>query len=529
MPISLNPPVVRAAVYVIYDEQGVIDDYIPYQLSDLKRNLSFLLVVVNGFLSEAGRRKLAPLADHIIVRENKGFDAEALKAGLEYAGWDALSQYDELLLMNDTCFGPLYPFKAVFDEMNARDCDFWALNGCPLRPARRGWKPPRYGFVPAHLCSNFICLRKTILQSPHFKAYWKALPPIKSFKDAVVKHEFLFTKYFEDRGFVSGKFVSEDDLYEATDYPLILMAKELAANRKCPVFKKKSFTHFDEFCAVSSRDATRALYEYVRDNTGYDVDLIWRNILRVGNLAEIKNALHLNYVLPKGRLVREPVRREVALFFDFHHLDATEDAMRYINRMPDYAHVYVTTDTEEKKEALARELEKTSRRYMARLTGERGVSALLDAFREYALQYEAACFASDRRRGGVFPLGGMENVLGSEAFIENALGAFEAEKRLGVLSPPPNHEPCKEYLGNEWGDSFRLTKRLLEALGIEVPLDEAKPPVAAFGPYVWFRPKALARLFETDWKCGDFFRDAPSKTPPSPESLNQAIERSLGY
>ncbi|MDR2448235.1 MAG: rhamnan synthesis F family protein, partial [Treponema sp.] len=39
----------------------------------------------------------------------------------------------------------------------------------------------------------------------------------------------------------------------------------------------------------------------------------------------------------------------------------------------------------------------------------------------------------------------------------------------------------------------------------------------------------LARLFETDWKCGDFFRDAPSKTPPSPESLNQAIERSLGY
>jgi rhamnosyltransferase len=119
----------------------------------------------------------------------------------------------------------------------------------------------------------------------------------------------------------------------------------------------------------------------------------------------------------------------------------------------------------------------------------------------------------------------LENVLGSAAFIENALGVFEAEERLGVLSPPPDREPLQDYMGNEWGGAFKRTKRLLEALGVDAPLDEAKPPVAAFGPRAWFRPKALARLFEKDWNYEDFFRDAP----PGAERLNQALELSLGY
>jgi rhamnosyltransferase len=527
MALPLNGPVRRAAVYVVYDKRGVIDDYIPYQLGDLKQSLSFLLVVANGSLSEDGRKKLEPLADHVIVRENKGFDAGAWKAGLEYIGWNALSQYDELLLMNDSCFGPLFPFKTVFDEMNPRDVDFWGLNKAPPR-VDRGWEPPQCGFVPAHLYSNFICLRKSVLQSPHFKAYWKALPPIKTSKDAVVRHEFLFTQYFEGRGFESGAFVADGDLYESARYPLVLMARELVANRRCPLFKRKSFTHFDELCAGSAGGATKALYEYVRDATDYDVDLIWANVLRAGNLAEIKNALHLNYVLPKDRPLRRlSARRAVALAFEFRRLEAVEEAARYIKRMPDCAHVYVATDGEGKKEAMERELAKAGLWHEVKVTEKRGISALLEVFGGGALRYEAACFAGDWGRGGAFPRKELEGVLGGGMFIENALGVFEAEGRLGVLSPPPGLEPSGDYMENEWGGAFKLTKRLLEALGVDAPLDEAKPPVAAFGPFLWFRPKALARLFEADWKV--FFHGARTEAPPSLESLNQALERSVGY
>ncbi|MCQ4775946.1 rhamnan synthesis F family protein, partial [Lacrimispora saccharolytica] len=52
-------------------------------------------------------------------------------------------------------------------------------------------------------------------------------------------------------------------------------------NRKCPIFKRRSF--FQDYNVVL--DATlgqgaRELYEYLRDNQLYDVDMIWENILR---------------------------------------------------------------------------------------------------------------------------------------------------------------------------------------------------------------------------------------------------------
>jgi rhamnosyltransferase len=536
MLLPLNSPVFRIAMYVIYDKHGVIDDYILYQLANLKPNLSRLLVLVNGLLSEDGYTKLEPLADYILVRENKGFDAEAYKQGLEYIGWDAVSQYDELLLMNDTCFGPLYPFKTVFDTMNARDCDFWGINKAPPRHDN-GWEPLRYGFVPAHLYSNFICLRKTILQSLLFKAYWKALPPIKTFKDAVIKHEFLFTKYFEDRGFAGDKLVKDDDLYEATQYPLILMAKEVVAGRNCPIFKRKSFTQFDEFCAESARDATRALYEYVRDAADYNVDMIWKHILRVGNIAEIKNAFHLNYIVPKDCIIRRGgVRPKAALFFRVYYLDVLDETMTYIKNMPDDADIYIATGSEEAKAMIMRALAETNYRYTVKLTAYRGGSlgALLTAFRERVDNYEVVCFAHDMQTVPAKPaVSGedrsftwLENVLGSEQYIENVLGTFEKEERLGVLTPPPE-SPGKygDSIEDTWANCFENTKALLEALGIRVPLDKAKPPIAACGSCVWFRPKALAALFRRTWAYEDF----PVDPRPAGGNLIPVLERSFAY
>ena len=35
----------RLAIFFFYDDQGIVDDYIPYMLKDLKENLSEILVV----------------------------------------------------------------------------------------------------------------------------------------------------------------------------------------------------------------------------------------------------------------------------------------------------------------------------------------------------------------------------------------------------------------------------------------------------------------------------------------------------
>ncbi|MDR0556757.1 MAG: rhamnan synthesis F family protein [Treponema sp.] len=101
--------------------------------------------------------------------------------------------------------------------------------------------------------------------------------------------------------------------------------------------------------------------------SNYDMEMIWQTIPRVGNMAEIKNVLRLNYAPLKERLACGPsqrtngasdgcARRKVVLFFEFRRLDAIEEAMLRISRVSDCANIYVATDTEEKKEAW--ELEK---------------------------------------------------------------------------------------------------------------------------------------------------------------------------
>ena len=123
----LNDTSKRACIYFIYDRDGIIDDYILYQINDLRENVTFLHCVINGKLTPEGRERLEPLVDEIYVRENKGHDIGAYKAAVEYIGWKKLGTFDELVLMNNTCFGPVYPFKEVFDWAKVQYIVYWGL------------------------------------------------------------------------------------------------------------------------------------------------------------------------------------------------------------------------------------------------------------------------------------------------------------------------------------------------------------------------------------------------------------------
>ncbi len=117
----------RLCIYFIYDKDGIIDDYIIYQLKDMKKNVLFLHCVINGTLTKEGKEKLEAIADEVFERENKGNDIGAYKAALEHIGWDTINLYDELILTNNTCFGPVYPFREVFDWAKRQDIELWGL------------------------------------------------------------------------------------------------------------------------------------------------------------------------------------------------------------------------------------------------------------------------------------------------------------------------------------------------------------------------------------------------------------------
>ncbi len=68
-----------------------------------------ILAVVNGALGPDGRERLAPVVDEVLERQNTGFDIGAQRDALRHLG-EQVSEFDEIVLTNDTWFGPVRPF-----------------------------------------------------------------------------------------------------------------------------------------------------------------------------------------------------------------------------------------------------------------------------------------------------------------------------------------------------------------------------------------------------------------------------------
>lgn len=116
------------AIAAFYDPDGVVDDYVIYYLSSLKSVADRLIVAVNGKLAE-GEDRLRRTADEIYLRGNTGFDFGAYKDVAEnYLRQDETKDYQELILCNDTCFGPFIPFSDIFSHMSDRELKFWSMN-----------------------------------------------------------------------------------------------------------------------------------------------------------------------------------------------------------------------------------------------------------------------------------------------------------------------------------------------------------------------------------------------------------------
>jgi len=466
------------AIYFFYDKDGIVDGYVDYFLEDLKKNLDRLIVVCNGKLTSEGRKKFSKYTNEIIVRENKGFDVWAYKEGIEYIGWDNLKNYDELIMLNMTIMGPIYPFKEMFDEMDSRkDLDFWGItkfHKFPVDP----WGLIQYGYIPEHIQSHFIAVRKPMLKSYEFKQHWEKMRMINTYFESVSYHESIFTKKFNDKGFKSDTYVNSNDLKD-----------------------------------------------------------IWDNILRVENMYDIKNTLHLNYNLPSDySLLEDNKSQKIGLFFHIYFEDLIEECFHYVSNVPEYTDIFITTDEENKKIKIENKFSKLKNKVDVKVIENRGrdVSAFLVPNREEILKYDIACFAHDKKtkqlhpelKGEEFKYKCLENILGNKNFVNNIIDLFIKNPRLGLLSPPaPNHAEFYGNLGREWGENYDITVELLNDLNIESNIDKSKAPIAPYGTMFWFRPKAMKKLLEKTW----VYKDFPEEPNKIDGTILHAIERAYPF
>ena len=133
-----------------YDKEGVIDDYVIYYIKSLSQ---FSDVYYCGdFNPKNGElEKIKEITKDAIAFRHKKYDYGSWNELIQKIGWKNIQKYDQLILANDSCYGPLFSLDEVFSVMNEKKCDFWGLS------CGKGYH--------IHIQSYFLVFRKKVLES----------------------------------------------------------------------------------------------------------------------------------------------------------------------------------------------------------------------------------------------------------------------------------------------------------------------------------------------------------------------------
>lgn len=285
----------RLCIFVIYDKEGIVDEYITFLLHSLKLYCESLIVVCNGSLQDNESVKLQCIADEIIFRENRGFDVTAWKFVLcKLIEEKSIDEYDEVILCNDSFYGPVYDWKEMFYAMDKETVDFWGITSHP-----KSYEVIR-GHIPEHLQSFFIVIRRSMLISDDFYHYWKDIQlDGGSLLDAIEEHELRFTSYFEKRGYKWKAYVNtselESSINEKLNYNTYYFSPlELVRDYRCPIIKKKALVDKNLY-RVAGEEINLTL-EYIEQKTSYDSSMIIENLVRIIPKEKLYIAFQLQYI-----------------------------------------------------------------------------------------------------------------------------------------------------------------------------------------------------------------------------------------
>lgn len=75
----MKPTLSRLGIFVFFDPQGIVDDYILHLLRAFRPHFRRLVVISNCQLDQNAKARLLQYSDDLRIRENRGLDAAAIK------------------------------------------------------------------------------------------------------------------------------------------------------------------------------------------------------------------------------------------------------------------------------------------------------------------------------------------------------------------------------------------------------------------------------------------------------------------
>lgn len=520
----------RAGIFLFYDPEGKVDDYILGCLGSLQQHMDYLLVVSNSPLDETNRKRLESVSSEVMERKNVGYDVGAYRDGLRHLGWDHMGDYDELVLFNYTFFAPIHPWAGLFERTDKWDTDFWGITEHDeVRP--HPFLPKLV--MPRHIQSHWIAVRSSLSTTKDWRTYWEDMPPIESYNDSIQWHESRFTGYFNALGY------RHEVAYNVDDYPSanpVFDNASLLLQDGCPILKRRNLfhnpLHLDRFAIIGAD-----MLEQARA-AGYDTDLILSNLARTSKPRDLVTNAGLTWVVPQSaseETYAAAATQKVLAVAHIFYADMAEEILQRLSVLPKGYYLVATTSNEENQAQIRAVMERYGVEGEVRVVASnrgRDIGAFLVDCNDVLASgkwdivvkiHSKKSVQDDYNAAQLFKTHLYDNLLNSRAHVANILAEFAAHPALGMVLAPLPHMGYPT-MGHAWFTNREPAQAVAKRLGINVPFDKDMP-LATYGSMFIARPQALTKLVNAGFRPENF----PVEGGYKDGSLAHVLERLMAY
>lgn len=206
--------------YAQYSSDGFIRNDILPLLSAYQKHADLVVIAATPELEHQKHmlKKLQSKSQALIIRGNEGYDFGSWMTGLRFCN-QILENYDQIILSNDSLWGPITPLKQLFNRIDASNADVIGLTDDLM-----------YDY---HLQSSFLVFRKTAFTHDAFKNFWSSIRTWNQKRDLIKQHEVGLSRTMINAG------MTLESLYtnQSNGNSLHFFWKELITEQEFPFIK----------------------------------------------------------------------------------------------------------------------------------------------------------------------------------------------------------------------------------------------------------------------------------------------------
>lgn len=506
----------RLLLYVHFNKFNFISGHVLYQLKKLRPTFSKIVFISNSQLDASIRQLLEQdgLVDHILERQNVGFDFAAWRDGMKLVGFDQLDSFDSVTLMNDTCFGPLWDLEPIYQGFESDSAvDFWGMTN--FRQTKD---------FKEHIQSYYLSFKKSVVQSPVFHDFWTGIQDFTNVQDVIDNYETNVTTKFLEAGF---HYQTVFDTRTADDsgmlYPDFSYYNPTAILReRVPFIKVKTI--------ANNEGITPYIFDELERISDYPLTLILNHMSMIDR-PDFPYLLARKYLQPMELV--PAFDKKVAVHLHVFYVDLLEEFLTAFEAFGFAYDLYITTDTESKKAEIEAVLDDKGRAAQVLVTGNIGRDVLpMLKLKDQLARYDyVGHFHTKKSKEADFWAGESWRKELIEMLVQPAdaiLANMEANPKIGItIADIPTFFRFNRIVvaWNE-GQIAPEMNKLWDQMQCQKQIDFEKMNtfVMSYGTFVWFKYDALAPLFDLNLTDQDI-----PKEPLPQNSILHAIERLLIY